>query len=188
MSTLSVNERDSFERNSVVLVVVVAVISLILGGMVKTAVSDQTRTVTQNNITAEVPSGWLVQDGTGDLRIVVRNPQSLNTRYRVNVLDGDDLVVAAADRNETRARLDETYRVLEETPIVVNGRDGYKVSYAIVDAEDVGMPSVIEGVDYYFAEGDEIVVVSYEAEELNYAAGFPYFQQFRETVVYQAGG
>jgi len=188
MSTLSVDQRDSFERNSVIFVIVMAVVSLILGGMVKTAVSDQTRTVTQNGITAQVPSGWLVQDGTGDLRIVVRNPQSLNTRYRVNVVDGDALASAAAERNQNRARMDESYRVLDETPIVVNGRDGFKVSYAIVDAEDVGMPSVIEGVDYYFAEGDEIVIVSYEAEEANYAAGFPYFQHFRETVVYQAGG
>ncbi len=188
MSTISVDQRDSFERYSVILVIAMAVVSLILGGMVKTAVSDQTRTITQNGITAAVPSGWLVQDGTGDLRMVVRNPQSLNTRYRVNVLDGDVFAVAAADRNKNRAQLDASYRVLDETPIVVNGRDGYKVSYAIVNEPDVGMPSVIEGVDYYFAEGDEVVVVSYEAEETDFSAGFADFQKFRETVVYQVGG
>jgi len=188
MSTISVDRHDTFERNSVILVILMAVISLILGGMVKTAVSDQTRTVTQNGITAQLPAGWLVQNGTGDLRIVARNPQSLNTRYRVNLLDGDELAAAAAQRNENRARLDASYRVLEETPIVVNGRDGYKVSYAFVNAADEGMPSVIEGVDYYFAEGDEIIVVSFEAEKADFAAGFSQFQQFRKTVIYQAGG
>ena len=188
MSTLSIEQRDNFERNSVILVLMVMAISLLLGGMIKTAVSDQTRTVTQNGITAQVPAGWLVQNGMGDLRVVVRNPQSLTTRYRVNVVAGTDLVTAAADRNDIRAQLDDTYRVLEETPIVVNGRDGYRVSYALVDAKDVGMPSIIEGVDYYFVEGSEVVVVSYEAEESAYADGFSYFQNFRESVVYEAGG
>lgn len=188
MTTWNFNQRASYERNSVIFVVVIALILLILGGVVKTAVQDQTRTITQNDVTVAVPSGWLVQDGTGDLRIVVRNPQSLNTRYRVNVFSGNELTIAAADRNENRTRLDESYRVLDETPIVINGVDGYKVSYAFVDAADAGMPAVIAGVDYYFAEGDEIVVISFEAEEEDFAAGFPQFQQFRETVVYQAGG
>ncbi|MCA9920735.1 MAG: hypothetical protein KC421_00110 [Anaerolineales bacterium] len=188
MTAVRSTQNASDERMSMILVLVVAVIALLLGGMVKTAVQDQTRSVTQNGVSAEVPAGWLVQDGTGDLRLVARNPQSLSTRYRVNVLPGGELAAAAGNRNADRAGLEQTYRILDESPIVVNGRDGYKVSYAFVDDEGAGMPSVIEGVDYYFADGSEIVVVSFEAEENDFTAGFSQFQQFRESVVYQAGG
>jgi hypothetical protein len=53
--------------------------------------------------------------------------------------------------------------VLEQTPVTLSGRDGYRVTFAFVDAGQVNqVPVVYQGVDYYFVEGDRTIVVTLE--------------------------
>lgn len=184
MSTLTVKQQA--ERQSIWLVAGVIVIALILGAFIKQGAAGQTRPFSASGIRASIPEGWLVQEGMGDLIIVARNTQSLDQVYRVNLLNGSDPVSTAAAQNSIRTGLDDTFRVLEETPIIVRGRDGYKVSYAFVEDEGNALPTVIEGVDYYFIEGDDILVISYESDSNQFAEGLPLFQEFRASV--QQGG
>jgi hypothetical protein len=189
MSTMTIAQKTVYERNSFLLVLVITFIAMALGWGVKTAVQDQTRSFSSQGVTAELPAGWLVQEGTGDLIFVARNPQAMDQRYRVQLFAGDtDLANAASSQNDGRSQRDDSFRVLDETPIVVDGQDGYKVSYAYIDAEESGMPSVIEGVDYYFPSGDATLLISFESDHEDFAETFAQFQQFRASVSYQAGG
>lgn len=189
MSHMMMTQPKNDERLPTLLVIGVVLAALLLGWVIKENVTGQGRPFSQNGVSGELPAGWLTQDGTGDLLLVARNPQAPDERYRINRLTPNtDLAALAAVQNGERARLEPTFRVVEETPIVVNGRDGYKVSYAYIDDSGTGMPAVIEGVDYYFLEGDAVLVISLEAAHENFAEAFPRFQTFRDAVVYEAGG
>ena len=187
MSATTISQKESQERLSVLLVLGVVILSLLLGTLVKNRVQNQTRPFSRKGVTAEIPTGWLVQNGTGDLVLVARNAQALDQLYRVNVLDGGALTAVANQNNSFRAGIDSTFRVVEETPIIVRGREGYKVVYGFVQDEQGSMPTVIEGVDYYFDEGDAVLVISYEADVAEFEEGVSQFQTFRASVNYQGG-
>ena len=176
-------EKLANERRSALLVTALVVLSLLLGWGVKTAVQNATRPLEIGGFTADVPDGWLVQEGAGDLLFVVRNPQALNELYRVSQLPiAPDLAALAENRNLARTRLDDTYRVLAAEPIVFAGQDGYKVSFARVDLVSPGLPQVIEGLDYYFPAGEQVNVLSLEAQSDQFAEALSGFQAFVQSV------
>lgn len=183
MSSLSLSPQQSNERFSVLAVLLLLLLSLLVGWGVKTAVQSDTNPITVGAVTAEVPQNWLTNDGIGDLVLVARNPFALNQRYRIRVIEGNqELAAAAAAANFDFATLNSSFRILEQTPIVVDGRDSYQVRYAYVDDPESGSPQVIEGVDYYFSEPGNVLIISYEAEQSRFDAGFAEFQAFRSTV------
>ncbi|MBK7894133.1 MAG: hypothetical protein WAS33_17740 [Candidatus Promineifilaceae bacterium] len=189
MTPLTVlQERFAQERRSALLVVALVLLSLLLGWGVKTAVQNATRPIEIGSFTADVPDGWLVQEGAGDLLFVVRNPQALNELYRVSQLPiAPDLAALAENRNLARTRLDDTYRVLAAEPIVFAGQDGYKVSFARVDLASPGLPHVIEGLDYYFPASEQVTVLSLEAQSDHFAEALPGFQSFVQSIRHSSG-
>lgn len=189
MTPLTVpQERLTHERRSALLTVVLLLLSLIIGWQVKTAVQNATRAIEQAGFTAQIPAGWLVQEGAGEFVFLARNPLALDELYRVSqVQASDDLALVAENRNLTRARLDDTFRVLTAEPIVFAGQDGYKVSFARVDLDSPGVPHVVEGLDYYFVQADQVMVLSLEAHSEHFAEALPAFQQFAQSVTYQPG-
>jgi hypothetical protein len=173
------------DQQSAVWVILTTVLALLLGLGVKTAVTNQTRPFTNEGLSAEVPAGWLMQAGQADLVLLARNPQQLNERYRVRLLPmGDDLAALAYEQNVQRIQLDEAYRVLAETPVIVNDREGYKVSFATVDLNEGGLPGVIEGADYYFPETSNTLVVSLQASSDTFTESQKQFQDFLLSITY----
>lgn len=187
-TTLIPQDQIARERRSAVLMIILLLLSLWLGWQVKTAVQNATRTVERSGFTAAIPNGWLLQEGTGDLLFVARNPQELNQLYRVSQVSAEGEIEAiAANRNLERTRLDKTYRILEASPIVFAGQDVYKVSFARADVASPGMPHIVEGVDYYLPFGDQIAILSLESKAETFAEALPYFQSFVQSVTYQGG-
>ncbi len=171
------------ERRSAVLTALLLLLALLAGWWVKTAVQNATRTLDQAGFAAEIPAGWLVQQGAGDFVFLARNPLALDELYRVSLVpEASDLDVVAENRNLARAQIDDTYRVISAEPIVFAGQDGYKVSFARVDLDSPGVPHVIEGLDYYFVQADEVMVLSLEAHSEHFAEALPAFQQFAQSV------
>ena len=186
-SQLSANQL-AHERRSAAVMIGLLLLSLLLGWQVKTAVQNATRPIERSGISVAVPDGWLVQDGSGDLVLVARNPQAFDQLYRISRLPGvTDLAQLADNRNLARLRLDDTYRVLDASAIVFDRRDGHKVSFARADADSPGMPHIVEGIDYYFANGDEVIILSLESRSETFAQALPYFQKFVQSVSYQGG-
>ncbi len=190
MTPVSIPQNNlSYERRSALLTVLLVLVALLLGWWVKTAVQNATRTIELDGYTAAIPDGWLVQEGAGDLIFIARNPQALDQLYRLSHLPAaTDLAVVAENRNLGRARLDDTFRTLEASPVVFDGRDAYKVSFARADVASPGLPNVVEGIDYYFALDDQVMVLSLESNSATFADALPAFQNFVQSVSYNGGG
>ncbi|GAB4580397.1 MAG: hypothetical protein Fur0022_31380 [Anaerolineales bacterium] len=181
----------SFEqsrRQASTLTTVITILALLLGWGLKTYVEGQTRTVSVRGVTAQVPAGWIVRENnpasgvtpsddpfqmenpdsgqSPNLVFTAWNPLHPERHYSVSLYPGGETTsfpATAAIRTLNRGTTLKLYRVLEETPILVNGRDGYKVSFAYVNPGDANaIPTVIEGIDYYFAEGEQTFVVTLE--------------------------
>jgi hypothetical protein len=188
MTILTETKRHAHEQRSAVLVFIVTVLALLAGWGVMTAVTHATTSVSRQGITAAAPAGWLVQEGTGDLIMVIRNPGALDELYRVSLLpEVPDLEAAAFTRGENRARQEAAFQIQETTPIVFDGRDGYKFTYAFAD-DSGAKPVIVEGVDYYFPEEAGTLVLSFEAETDDFARDFPAFQQFMRSISLGSGG
>ena len=189
MTTYSGAEQNAHEQRSAVLVIILTLIALFAGWGVKSVVTGATNTLVHDNVTVEAPAGWLVQDGAGELVMVIRNPGALDELYRVSLLPGAaDLETVANERYFFRSQQEALFEVLEMTPIVFDGRDGFKASYAFADGENPGQPIIVEGVEYYFPQGDTLLVVSFEADSDAFAADLPAFQQFLRSITVDNGG
>lgn len=154
----------------------VTAIALLIGWGLMNFETGKTRPVALGGVSAAVPSGWVIeQPNTGPLStgseavglvFTARDPLNPETRYFVSSLPAapdTDLGATAAFRNLQRAQDLTAYRVIGQNPVSLSGRDGYRVSFAYVDASQVDrVPVVYEGVEYYFAEGDRTIVVSLE--------------------------
>lgn len=171
------------DRTSVWLVVAVTLLALLAGWGLRTSVENRARVVEQAGVSAAVPADWIVQEGFDELRLVAWNSQLPEERYSVAVLsDAGALSDAAAGRSAQRSQLLGTYRLLEEGPVVVGGREGYRVVFAYVPTGRPGLPVVVQGVDHYFEEAGAVTVVSMESPEDRFDRSLPRFLRFLATV------
>ena len=195
-------------RQSSTLTTVITIIALLLGWGLKIFTEGRTRPVTVEGISAQVPAGWVVRQNEtsasqSDDPFQMAHPESAQNpnqvftawnplhperHYTVSAYPGGvDLPSTAAIRTLNRGQDLRLYRILDETPILVNGNEGYKVSFAYVDPGDVGdVPTVIQGIDYYFPSGDQTLVITLEVEIDNPSRHLTDFLKFLETV--QVGG
>jgi len=199
---------EQTRREASTLTTIITVIALLLGWGLKTYVEGQTRAVSVQTITADVPAGWIVREnnpGSGsapsddpfqmahpdtgqspNLVFTAWNPLHPERHYSVSLYPGGDTTTfpaTAAIRTLNRGTNLRLYRVLEETPILVNGKDGYKVTFAYVDPGQAGeVPVVIQGVDYYFAHEEQTYVVTLELENDSPENHLAEFLRFVETV------
>ncbi len=203
---------EQTRRQASTFTTVLTVIALLLGWGLKTYVEGQTRPITFRGITADVPAGWIVRENdpassgspsddpfqiehpdrgiSPNLVFTAWNPLHPERHYSVSLYAGGEettLPDTASVRTLNRSMNLKLYRILEETPILVNGQDGYKVTFAYVDPGDAGeVPAVIQGLDYYFAQGEQTLVVTLEVDT-TLAGGTPDdfladFLKFAETV------
>jgi hypothetical protein len=186
---------EQTRRQASTLTTVITVLALLLGWGLKMYVEGQTRPISVQGFTAHVPAGWIVRENTStanpaasDDPFQMEHPDSStspNRHYSVSQYPGGDTTFAATAsiRTLNRGSSLKLYRILEETPILVNGRDGYKVTFAYVDPGDATeVPTVIQGVDYYFTQGDQTLVITLEVDNDSPTDHLADFLQFVETV------
>jgi hypothetical protein len=168
-------------------------LALLAGWGFRGWLTGQTRPVEAGGVTADLPAGWVVEDSSsGSLggddparAFSAWNPLSPGTTYTVRVLPGSaevDLASVASVQNLQRAQSATAYRTLEQTYVTLHGQAGYRVTFAFVDGSEAAKaPVVVNGVDYYFASGDAVLVISLETDgALGDALGV--FQDFAASV------
>ena len=178
------------DQLSTVAVSLVTLVALILGAILKSSVENRSQHLNGKGVTASVPANWVVKDGAGNLVLVSWDPLSPNIRYSVSVESNDGahpLSEVAARRDIVLSKVLEAFRTLEETPIIRNGREGYKVTYAYVDTKVAGLPLVYQGVDYYFQENDKVMVITLQTQEREYEEALLRFEAFLDSVSYKPG-
>ena len=177
MSTVTLTAQ---RKTSDWLVAGMVVAALLLGFWLKASVEGKTREVAvPGGVVISAPEKWVIETRTQSVldkpatethRVLSTwNPLDPGTRYSVSLLPnstGVDLATVASLRNFQRAQSLTAYRVLEQTSVVLHGREGYKVTFAFVDASAKDrVPVVFEGIDYFFLDSDQVIVVSLETNE-----------------------
>ena len=193
MSTLVTSSNSRGLRNdqlSVLAVGIVTLAALILGAFLKSSVENRSQHIERKGITASVPANWVVENGVGDLIIVSWDPFVPDVRYTVSLEsnDGDHpLAEVAVQRNTVLGKVWEAFRILDETPIIRRGREGYKVTYAFIDTNVPGLPVVLQGVDYYFPAEGKAMIISLQAHERDFDGALVRFESFLDSVTYKPG-
>ncbi|MFN8631698.1 MAG: hypothetical protein U0838_15690 [Chloroflexota bacterium] len=161
---------------SVLLVVALAVIGIALTLGLRAAVSTSTTSVTAGGVTASVPGSWRLAVGTGGVAFVASNPNDLDQRYLVRVVDaqGAQLRDVAARESAAKASLKASLVLLETRDIMVGSTAGVSVQYAFVSTTG-GDPVLIKGEDIYLVSGAQVIDLAYEAPSDVYDAGVDAF-------------
>lgn len=172
-------------------VIVVTLVAVLLGWLLMSNVQSRAVPFDAGGVKGQMPAGWVTDQA--DTGVVLHTAElggsDFSTAYQLEVVPvASDVSPAdvASFYSIDRAQNLSTVRVLDQQDVSVNGQNGYKVTYAFVDANSdltrADVPVVVRGVDYFFVAGDHAVVVTYQASEDNYEADFGRFRRFLESL------
>jgi len=176
------------DRRSVLAVTALTFLALLLGAVLKSSVENRSQRIERKGVTASVPANWVVEDGAGDLIFASWDPFVPDIRYTVFLITNrgsHPLTEVSLERNLALGKGLEGFKVLEETPIIRRGREGYKVTYAFIDTNQPGIPLVLQGVDYYFPAEGNAIIISLQAHERDYDEALLRFEAFLDSVSYK---
>lgn len=174
-------------------VIVVTLVAVLLGWLLMSSVQSRSVPFESGGVKGQMPAGWVtdLSEAGVILHTTELGGSSFGTTYQLEVIRVASEVSpadVASFYSINRAQTLSTVRVLDQQEVTVNGQNGYKVTYAFVDADSdltrVDVPVVVRGVDYFFVAGDHAVVVTYQAGEDNYEADFGRFRRFLESLSY----
>ncbi len=179
---------------SVWIVSALTVLALLIGTDLQSMVENQTHPFDHAGVTAQLPAGWLVQEGLASEQTVFTagDPFTANLTYTAS------LVPASADMklsdlaftfNLQRGQEVSLFRTIDQSQEKVNGKDALRVHYAYVDPNSqTTLPVVVEGVEYIFMSQPKALIVAMQAETAQFGSALPAFMRFLGTVKYAAGG
>ena len=191
---MDTNKKPSLgDRYSDWAVIVVALVAVLLGWLLMSNVQSRSVAFDSGGVKGQMPAGWVTD--LAETGVVLHTTElggsGFSTAYQLEVVPvaGDASPADVASfYSINRAQNLNTVRVLDQQDVTVNGQNGYKVTYAFVDADSdltrADVPVVVRGVDYFFVAGDHAVVVTYHANEDNYEADFGRFRRFLESLSY----
>jgi len=183
--------RSLGDRFAEVSVPLVTVLALLLGWVLKTSVEARSIAFAAEGITAQAPAGWLRTTGGETERLRVTDPAStgFGTTYVIEtrpVAEGTTTAQYTSLLTLARGQTLTAYRVLDQQPVTVNGRAGYKLTFVYVesnpDLTHEDLPHVVRGVEFIFVSGSRAVLVAYHADEPAYEADYGRFRQFLNSV------
>ena len=191
---MDTNKKPSLgDRYSDWAVIVVTLVAVFLGWLLMSNVQSRSVPFDSGGIKGQMPAGWVTD--LAEAGVVLHTSElggsGFSTTYQLEVIPvASDVSPSdvASFYSIDRAQNLNTVRVLEQQDVTVNGQNGYKVTYAFVDADSdltrADVPVVVRGVDYFFIAGDHAVVVTYQAGEDNYTTDFGRFRRFLESLDY----
>jgi hypothetical protein len=180
LTSARLGPRGYAATGSTVTALLVSLALIAAGYALKAYVESRTVTVSGAGITAQAPASWQVIANPNEL--VVRDPVNQSTLYAASAIDaptGALLADVAQAATGQRASLLLGYQMLDQQPIRLGARDGYRIHYAYSTvAGGATNAQLIEGVDLYFAAGARIVAVSYEAPASRFSSAYAGFERF----------
>ena len=190
--SLTLTEKGSrqmkHDRRSLLAVTGLTILALLLGAILKSYTQNQSQHIERKGVTALVPANWVVEEGVGDFVFASWDPFVPDVRYTVFLTSTQgtgSLPEISLERNLALEKVLDGFKILEETPIIRRGREGYKVMYAFIDTDQPGLPLVLQGVDYYFPAEDKTIIISLQAHEQDYGQALIRFEAFLDSVSYR---
>ena len=179
---------------SVWIVCAITLLALLLGMDLKNMVENQTRLFDHAGVTAQLPTGWLVQEGiVGEQTVfTARDPFIANLSYTASLVPTTaDMMPSdlAFTFNLQHGQEVTLFRTIDQSQEKVNGKDALRVHYAYVDPKSQAtLPVVVEGVEYIFLSQPKALIVAMEDETSQFSSALPAFMRFLGTVNYAGGG
>lgn len=193
------------QRLSVLLVLATVAVALLLGWALKAAVQGRTAAYSDDQVSFRYPATWVTaQDDLGNA--MVRNPNSASQVFNDRVLvshdtapksglpGGSPLADAATAWTLNRSQILDTFRNLAtQDGLTVAGQPAIRVDYAYVADPQAalgrpGAPVVVRGSDVLFLVGDQLIVISGQADATQWAGFQPRFSKIVDTVALAQGG
>lgn len=177
--------RDFFATLTVIIITLMALTG---GWIIKNIVQDDARLTAMGGYTVELPRDWVLAPSEAPERLWAWNKRAPQEKLRLSEIPSTAAVplsTIAWQRNLARGQQLDTYHVLEESPVLINGRTGYKVSFAyVLPGASNELPVVITGVDYLFAHpsGTAVLVFTAEAPSGHLPALLTQFHRFMFSV------
>ena len=165
-------------------VILVALVSLAIGYGVREWATNQTRVITVGNVSASIPSSWVVQQGSQDLLFTVADPRNPGQRYSVTQptdLGSDPNTVANATVAGKASVLSE-FQVLNRGTSTVNGVSVPAVLYTYITTRIGAVPQVIEGWDLFIPASGSVLVVTLESPSHGFEVAIDPFKTFAASV------
>jgi hypothetical protein len=191
---MDTNKKPSLgDRYSDWAVIVVTLVAVLLGWLLMSSVQSRSVPFDNGGVKGQMPAGWVTDLAEAGvvLHTTALGGSGFGTTYQLEVVPvaGDTSPANVASLYSlNRAKDLMSVRILDQQDVTVNGQNGYKVTYAFVDADSdltrANVPVVVRGADYFFVAGDHAVVATYRANEDNYEADFGRFRRFLESLSY----
>jgi hypothetical protein len=188
-TTKSQNTASLGDRFAEAAVILVTLVALVLGWVLMTSVVNRSVPLTGGDVSARVPAGWLTLKPAGDevLHVTDRTTSGFGTTYIIQ----EEAVPADFGTGEfvslltlNRGSSLTAYRVLDQQPVQVGGRDAVQIRYVESDPNvaHADIPAVVFGLDYVFVSDGRAVVVSYHADQSAYESDLSRFYRFLASV------
>ena len=181
------------DRYAELTVILITVIALLAGWFYKVSVENSSVPFSASGVSAQAPKGWLQSGPVGEelLRTTDRSSSGFNTTYilRKMPLAADTSAAQVASLLTLSHGQDLlAFRVLDQREVKVYGRIAYELSYVYVESNPnlthKNIPSVVRGIDYIFMNGNGALVVSFWADDKNYALDLDRFLLFLRSITY----
>jgi hypothetical protein len=190
-TTLKTSSPSLGDRYAEISVIVVTIVALFLGWVLMNNVESRAVSFEASGVTAQIPAGWMTSSAkSGEiLNATDITSTGFHTTYSIltfPVAEGTKAPEAASLLTLKNGPRLTVFRVLDQEAVIVNGREGYKLTYVYVDSDaditNATIPVVVHGVDYIFVNSGKAIVVSYRASETNFQSDFDRFRSFLESV------
>lgn len=171
-------------------VIVVTIIALVAGWFYKSSIENASLPFEANGITVQTPKGWLQISSADELlHIIDINSKGFGATYVIDTVaitsEATTSEVATIVALEHAQKL-LAFRMLDQRSVKVYGRDAYEISYVYVESNpDVthnSIPTIVRGVDYIFLNGEQAVIVSFQADEKSFEIDFGRFERFLQSL------
>ena len=191
-ATALLRPRSLGDRDSEWAVIAVTVLALLAGALLRARVEGQTRALSTDGVSAEVPARWIAAVSTDDGALLQARATSgvFPTTYRVEAFPlADDATLDDAFVARTLQLGSEltAFNVLESVGASVNGRPAIKISFAYVvsdaNVQRENVPASVRGDEYIFLDGHgRALAVQFATESDSYERALPGFERFLLSV------
>ena len=172
-------------RASTLLVIFITLLALAGGWLIKSQTENQSRTITREGISLDVPPSWLALPSAENVVFSatdLRRPQQRGSVTTQPFVKGSSLADLSTMRIINQGHNANSFRVLKQGVANLDGTEAYSVHYAHVVAKPNVLPQVIEGIEYYIVDGDRVLIIQFEDDSDSFAESLPVFERMAATV------
>jgi hypothetical protein len=165
-------------------VLVTAIAAVLLGWLLVAFTTGGTRTAQAGGLEVQIPDGWVVRPGIGEVVLVASDPRSPGVRLSVSrTTDAADRPATVLDRRlSARAALLTGFSVLDRTAGTSGSRATETATFTWAATPDGAPVEGMEGREEAVSASGGTIVTTLESPTDGYADALPAFEAFSASI------